>query len=194
MTQPVTRDFRSAVIREEDPGDESNLLHAARENPAAIAWLYDRYVLTLYKYLLSKTGNVAEAEDLTSQTFLTVIEKLPDYRDQGNFRGWLFGIARNKWVDFYRKSKRRLCQDNYSLASTEGDFLQDVIRGEKSEVLAALVRNLNENEVELLRFRLVAELEFREIGRVQGKSEAAVKKSYYRLIERMKKDMEQIYG
>ncbi len=186
--------MRSAVKQEEEAIHESNLLHAARDNPAAFAQLYDRYVHALYKYLLGKTGNAVEAEDLTSQTFLAALENLPGYRDQGNFRAWLFGIAHNKWVDFFRKSKRQVSPGNHPPASIASDFLQDVIQDEKSRVLAGLVKNLNEREAELLRLRLVAELEFREIAVVLGKSEAAVKKSYYRLIERMKKDMEEIYG
>ncbi len=149
---------------------------------------------TLYKYLLGKTGNAVEAEDLTSQTFLAALENLPGYRDQGNFRAWLFGIAHNKWVDFFRRSKRQIPPGEHPPVSTESDFLQEMIQDEKSQVLAGLIKNLNESEAELLRLRLVAELEFREIAAVQGKSEAAVKKGYYRLIERMKRDVEEIYG
>jgi len=194
MIQPVTQDVRSRVNQEENSVDESSLLRAACHNPAAFARLYDRYVHALYKYLLSKTGNVAEAEDLTSQTFLSALENLPAYRDQGNFRAWLFTIARNKWVDFCRKNSRLFSLDNKSPAAMQIDFLQEVIQGEKSQVLSDLVRKLRKNEVDLLRLRLVSELEFGEIAVVLGKSESAVKKTYYRLIERMKKDMEQIYG
>jgi RNA polymerase sigma-70 factor, ECF subfamily len=194
MTQPVTQDIRSAVKQEEDAIDERSLLNAALDNPTAFSWLYDRYVHALYKYLLGKTGNAAEAEDLTSQTFLSALENLPRYQNQGNFRAWLFGIARNKWVDFYRRSKRHVSLGDYPPVSTESDFLQKVIQDEKSQVLTGLVQRLSGSEGELLRLRLVAELEFREIAVVLGKSEAAVKKSYYRLIERMKKDVEEIYG
>jgi RNA polymerase sigma-70 factor (ECF subfamily) len=198
MTQPVTQDNRCAVIWEENVEDEGDLLRAARDNPAAMtqafAQLYDRYVKILYKYLLGKTGNVAEAEDLTSQTFLSALENLSEYREQGNFRAWLFCLAHNKWVDFYRKRKRLLFARDNSASGSEVDFLAEVIQGEKSQVLAVLVRKLDSSEIELIRLRLVTGLGFREIAEIQGKSESAVKKAYYRLIERMKKDMEQIYG
>jgi RNA polymerase sigma-70 factor (ECF subfamily) len=198
----VTQEIRSVVKREDDAGDASSLLRAARDDPAAsagafaeaFAQLYDRHVHALYKYLLGTTGNKGDAEDLTSHTFLAALENLPRYQDQGNLRAWLFGIARNKWVDFCRQSKRRLSPGDTPPASTESDFLQEVIQDEKSQILAALVQELSESESELLRLRLGAELEFREIALVLGKSEAAVKKAYYRLIERMKKDMEAIYG
>jgi RNA polymerase sigma-70 factor, ECF subfamily len=194
MIQPVIQEIRSRVNQEEDTWDESGLLRAARNNPAAFARLYDRYVQALYRYLLGKTGNAVEAEDLTSQTFLSALENLAGYRDQGNFRAWLFRIAHNKWVDFYRKSKRQVSSDEIPQSSSEIDFLQEVIQGEKSRLLAGLVKKLNKDEIELLRLRLSAELEFGEIAVVLGKNEAAVKKAYYRLIERMKKEMEQIYG
>ena len=193
MSQPVTQDNRSAVNLEDDSGDESSLLRSARENPVAFARLYDRYARYLYKYLLGKTGNAAEAEDLTSQTFVSALENLPRYRDQGNFRAWLFCLAHNKWVDFYRKSKRSFSSNDYPPATTENDFLQEVSQGEKSKVLASLVKKLSGTETELLRLHLVSELEFREIAVLHGKSEAAVKKAYYRLIERMRKEAEKIY-
>jgi RNA polymerase sigma-70 factor (ECF subfamily) len=194
MSPSVTQDIRGAVKHKEDSIHDNDLLHAARDNPAAFAQLYDRYVHSLYKYLLGKTGNAIEAEDLTSQTFLAALENLPGYRDQGNFRAWLFGIAHNKWVDFFRRSKHQISSVDHLPIRTESDFLQEMIQDEKSQVLAGLVKNLNASEAELLRLRLVAELEFGEIAVVLGKSEAAVKKSYYRLIERMKKDVEEIYG
>ena len=199
MTQPVTQDVAlissaAAPPGETDLPDESALLQAAREDPAAFARLYDRHVLGLYKFLLGKTGSVPEAEDLTSQTFLSALERLSGYRDQGNFRAWLFTIAHNKWVDFCRKNRRRIDLLNAPPLAPEPDFLQGLIQNERASELAALVKKLPAPESELLRLRLVSELSFREIAALQGKNEDAVKKAYYRLIERMKKEMEHIDG
>jgi len=82
MTQPVTQDLRSAAKREEGPGDESSLVRGARADPTAFARLYDRYVRTLYKYLLGKTGNVAEYE-----TILVNPVPFPDPPPQGGSSG-----------------------------------------------------------------------------------------------------------
>jgi DNA-directed RNA polymerase specialized sigma24 family protein len=75
----------------------------------------------------------------------------------------------------------------------ELDSLHDIIQAEKINALSGLVKNLPETDFELLHLRLVTELTFQEIAVIQRKNEAAVKKAYYRLIERMKKDMEQVY-
>jgi len=191
MTQSITQDVHAAATWEED---EPRLLQAACRNPADFGRIYDRYVRPLYGYLLSKTGNVAEAEDLTSQTFLCALERLGEYRHQGHFSAWLFRIARNKWVDFYRRKKRPLPQGEWFSPELNSDVLQQVIQGERAQLLAGLVRRLDEDERELLRLRLVAELSFAEMAEYLGKNEPAVKKAYYRLIERMKNEMEQVYG
>jgi len=193
MRQPVSRDARGEVFSVEDAEDQGDLLQMTDHNPAAFARLYDRHVQSIYAYLLAKTGDVADAEDLTSQTFLAAYEKLSKNRFQGRFVPWLFCIARNKLVDFYRKNKRHFTVNNLSQIGVELDSLQDIIQAEKINALSGLVKNLPETDFELLHLRLVTELTFQEIAVIQRKNEAAVKKAYYRLIERMKKDMEQVY-
>ena len=193
MRQPVSRDARGEVFSVEDTEDQGDLLQMTDRNPAAFARLYDRHVQSIYAYLLAKTGDVADAEDLTSQTFLAAYEKLSKNRFQGRFVPWLFCIARNKLVDFYRKNKRHFTINNLSQIGVELDSLHDLIQAEKINALSGLVKNLPETDFELLHLRLVTELTFQEIAVIQRKNEAAVKKTYYRLIERMKKDMEQVY-
>jgi RNA polymerase sigma-70 factor (ECF subfamily) len=193
MRQPVSRDARGELFSVEDAQDQGDLLQMTDRNPAAFARLYDRHVQSIYAYLLAKTGDVADAEDLTSQTFLAAYEKLSKSRFQGRFVPWLFCIARNKLVDFYRKNKRHFTVHNLSQIGVELDSLHDIIQDEKINALSGLVKNLSETDFELLHLRLVTELTFQEIAVIQRKNEAAVKKAYYRLIERMKKDMEQVY-
>ncbi|MEM5773779.1 MAG: sigma-70 family RNA polymerase sigma factor, partial [Anaerolineaceae bacterium] len=90
-----------------EPGDESELVRRAQRDLTQFAVLYDRYVQRVYRFLLARTANAAEAEDLTSQTFLTAMQKLSSYRSDGHFVAWLLRIARNKQIDHYRKYHRR---------------------------------------------------------------------------------------
>jgi len=69
--------------------------------------LYRRNATNVFYYLYSRVRNVADAEDLASQTFLTALENLPKLRDPLKFTPWVFTIARNKAFDFFRKAQRR---------------------------------------------------------------------------------------
>src|SRR3990172_10111917 len=82
--------------------DEESILAAARRrDAAAIAQLYQRYVRPIYRYLYSRVGNSADAEDLTSQTFLSALEGLPRYRHKGRFAAWLFTIAQRRATEHF---------------------------------------------------------------------------------------------
>jgi RNA polymerase sigma-70 factor (ECF subfamily) len=169
---------------------ENALVAAARQDPQAFAGLYDLYAQRVYRYLLSRTGSVQEAEDLTAQTFLAAIQAFPAYRHRGNFSAWLFTIARRKAIDFFRKHK-----ETVSLEGIEEQIPTDGGRepGSKSDRqldLLTQIQKLSPQEQELLRLRFVAELRFNQIAVLLGKTEAAVKKSTYRLLARLEDQLE----
>ena len=169
--------------------DETSLVSSAQRDPAEFAALYDRYFRQIYHYLYSRVGSTAEAEDLTAQTFLAALETLPRYRHRGHFAAWLFTIARNKTMDFYRNERLHTPLDE-NHPDESGDPLSQAIRTAQIEQLAALIRKLEEAEQELLRLRYVADLSFTEIGVCLGRKEDTVKKTFYRLLARLQHQLE----
>ena len=60
---------------------ELNTIHRALTgDESALAQIYDAYAKPIYRYHYSRVGNAADAEDLTSQTFMAVLESLPRYQ------------------------------------------------------------------------------------------------------------------
>ncbi len=155
--------------------------------------LYHRNVTPVFYYLYSRVRNVADAEDLTSQTFVTALENLSRLRDPLKFTPWVFTIARNKALDFFRKSQRRPTADydeeldrwmkagGRELSQTDQDRLYDLER---------LISRLNPLEQEYLRLRIVADLPFAEIASILREPEIRIKKKYYRLLERLQAQVE----
>lgn len=76
--------------------DEVALVRAAQSDLSLFTELYQRYARQVYRYLLVRIGNEADAQDATSQTFLAAMQGLGSYRGQQPFAAWLFGIARLK--------------------------------------------------------------------------------------------------
>jgi hypothetical protein len=81
--------------------DDARLAHQARADPEAFAELYRRHVRSIYRYHLAHTGNVRDAEDLTSQTFMAALEGIRSYRGTGPYITWLIGIAARKRTLFF---------------------------------------------------------------------------------------------
>src|SRR3990172_5879448 len=74
----------------------------------ALSRLYDTYFDRIYRYILIRVRNVTEAEDLAGQTFLRLLERIDSFRWQasgGGFPAWLFRIAHNLIVDWFRGYK-----------------------------------------------------------------------------------------
>jgi RNA polymerase sigma factor (sigma-70 family) len=169
---------------------EADLVLAVRRDPERFGEIYERYFRQIYRYLYSRVGNTQEAEDLTAQTFLAALEKIENFRADGCLPAWLFGIARNKFVDHYRQRDHSTPLGENEPISTESDLLGGVIRSERSTALSRSIRALPEGERELLRLRYLGEMSFSELAQVLSKNEDAVKKSLYRLLERLQRQLE----
>jgi RNA polymerase sigma-70 factor, ECF subfamily len=169
--------------------DEMTLIRDAQSDAQAFGLLYDRYVQRVYRYCHYRTNNRADAEDLTAQIFLAVLEALPRYRQDGHFAAWLFSIARNKVMDHHRR-RPPLPLDETTLPPLFTDLAQDVEKAQRWEGLQRLIQSLVEEERELIHLRYVAELSFAEIAGILHKKEDAVKKMLYRLIARLKNELE----
>jgi RNA polymerase sigma-70 factor (ECF subfamily) len=172
---------------------EAALVAEAKRDLAAFDQLYDLYVQPLYRFLLSRISDVQGAEEVTAQTFLAALEGFPRYRHQGQFAAWLFSIARNKVVDYFRQERGNPGLDETAPSPNEADPLQHAIKTERVAKLTALISELPEEERELIRLRFVAEMRFSEIASLIKRKEDTVKKSLYRLLARLKSQVEVKY-
>lgn len=181
--------MRAIQPNERPQVDDSTVQKAVKGDGSALAQIYDTYARDIHRYILSKVGNPPDAEDLTAQTFMGVLESLPHYRHRGQFSAWIFQIARNKIMDHFRRSKRDPLEIPLDIAYSDGT-LEHIIKGQEYERLSALLQILVDEERELIRLRYVVQLSFVEIAELMGRKEDAVRKSLTRLLERLSNQME----
>ena len=91
--------------------DDAGLAQQARTDPQAFAELYRRHVRSIYCYHLAHTGNIKDAEDLTSQTFMAALEGIRSFRGMAPYITWLIGIASRKRALFFRGKKPEVSLD-----------------------------------------------------------------------------------
>lgn len=89
-----------------DSEKERTLLESiAKGNPDAVGGLCELYGERIFRYCYRFLGNRNDAEDATAETFLRVLRRANQLRDDGSFRTWLFRIARNLCIDRLRQHK-----------------------------------------------------------------------------------------
>jgi RNA polymerase sigma-70 factor, ECF subfamily len=158
------------------PADEIQLARQARADAEAFAELYRRHVMRVYRYHMAHTGNVKDAEDLTSQTFMAALEGIRSFRGSGSFAAWIMGIASRKRALFFRGSRPEVPLDAALHIPTPGLPTDKAAtqRLQMGHVRHAL-RQLSPDRAEALILCYFGGLRATDAGRVLGKSEAAVK-------------------
>jgi len=156
--------------------DDTSLARQARTDPEAFAELYHRHLKSVYRYHLAHTGNVKDAEDLTSQTFMAALEGIHSYRGTGPYIAWLMGIASRKRLRLFRRSRSEVPLDAALQIPTPSlpTDKQAFRRLQVDQILIAL-RTISPDRAEAMILCFFCELNFMEAGLVLGKSEAAVK-------------------
>jgi RNA polymerase sigma-70 factor (ECF subfamily) len=170
--------------------EDALILEAMKGIPLALAAVYDFYARRIYRYFYSRVENSEDADDLTAQTFLSVIEALPRYQHRGHFTAWIFQVARNKAMDFFRRDHSKVQKEANLSGIVFDETLEKVIQGQTVEALRLMIQLLDEDERELLRLRFVVDLSYVEIAELLGRKEDAVRKSVNRIIERLYVRME----
>ena len=142
--------------------------------------LYEHFFDRIYRYVSFKTGSASEAEDITGEVFVRMLESIHKFKWQGHpFSSWLFRIAHNLVVDHFRKiGKRNVVSLDNSTTHVEAVAVDvdDHIDTELSmgEVRRAMV-GLTGLQKEVISLRFAAGLSVAETAQAIGKKDNAVK-------------------
>lgn len=170
--------------------DEQNLIARAKGGESeAFGSLYDFYMPRIYRFVLLKVSLREEAEDLTHQIFLKAWEKIDQYNFKGySFGSWLYRIARNTVIDYYRGNTQQISVD-----SVPEELLVSPISSEENvetkmewEKLLESITKMKDIEQDVLIMRFVEEMTHKEVAEVIGKSEGAVKVIQHRALKNLK--------
>lgn len=183
----LTRSTPFPLLDRVDWSDEQ-LIRAAQANPQAFDTLYRRYVERIYAYLYCFTYNTHEAEDMTSQTFLSAWKGLKHYHEKGTFAAWLFHIARNKARDLHRHKHTQITLDDIGDLTVELDPAAGYEKEETLQRVILLIERLDPEQIDLLRLRFGAGLSYAEIGSILGRSTEATKMLFHRLFQKIRSE------
>jgi RNA polymerase sigma-70 factor (ECF subfamily) len=161
---------------ESPPMDETQLAREAIANVDAFTELYQRHTTRVYRYHLAHTGNVKDAEDLTSQTWMAAVESIRTFRGTGSFAAWIMGIASKKRLMYFRGNKHELPLEA-ALHIPNPGLTPDKEANQRlqMETVSRALRSISPDRAEAVILSFFGGLSHIEISRVLNKTEAAVK-------------------
>lgn len=160
---------------------------ALKKDEAAFAQLYDQYFEKLYRFVYFRVNHKEVAQDLVSETFIRVWEKIPDISEAAAFNGWIYQIARNLVIDHYRSRKPTVdLGELENVLEYEDNIIDRVNLGfQQAEFLSAL-KKLNPDQRLVIKLKFIDDLGNREIAQILDKSEGAIRVIQHRAITELK--------
>lgn len=161
-------------------------------DPSAFGVLYDTYQPRIYRFVYLKVSHREEAEDLTHQVFLSAWEHIESFRNEGlPISGWLYKIARNRVIDYYRTKKQSVALDDITYEHESELSLPTPIETFDTQLTLQEVRSalraLHPDQQDVIIMRFVEGLSPKETAMALNKKTGTVRVLQHRAIAQLKK-------
>jgi RNA polymerase sigma-70 factor (ECF subfamily) len=170
--------------------NEKKYVEEARNgNGDSFGIIYNHYVPQIYRFVFFKVSKRQAAEDLTHEIFLSAWQNIKNYKQKEfPISSWLYQIARNRVIDYYRTDKKNISID------TE-DFKEDLVGFYEQknpdialsiEEVKKLIKLLKPEYQDVIIMRYVEDMDSKEIASAMNKSEGAIRLIQHRAINNLK--------
>jgi RNA polymerase sigma-70 factor (ECF subfamily) len=175
-----------------DNNDETLIRKAQNGDFRSLEMLYDCYRPSVYSYFFYRVDDVATAEDLTSEVFVRMVEKMDTFEPRGRpFLSWLYAIANNLRVDHFRKTGRQpvspldesIPMKQNSPPSSAEDRLWE-------ECLRKALKSLTEDQQLVVTGKFIEDRSNEEMAALLQKPEGAIKSLQHRALAALRKEIE----
>ena len=152
--------------------------------------IYTTYFRDVYLYICKLSNNEHIAEEITSETFFKAMKSIDNFRGDCDIRVWLCQIAKNCYYSYMKKADRMECIDNVEIPEQGSSFEERLFRRETAIQIQKILYDIPEPYKEVFMWRVYAELSFKQIGQIFGKSENWACVTYHRARNKIKEKME----
>jgi RNA polymerase sigma-70 factor (ECF subfamily) len=152
--------------------------------------IYTTYFRDVYLYICTLSNSEHIAEEITSETFFKAMKSIDSFRGDCDIRVWLCQIAKNCYYSYIKKADRTECIDNVEIAEQGVSFEERLFRHDTAMQIQKILHDVPEPYKEVFMWRVYAELSFKQIGQIFGKSENWACVAYHRARNKIKEKLE----
>lgn len=172
-------------------GFNQTLTKAQAGSEAALADLYNFYFERVYKFIYYRVSHKETAEDLTEDVFVKLFRNLRKLEQPTAFEGWLFQIARNQVIDYYR-SKRAVVplEEIENTLEYETNIVDLVNLQTQQTVFIKLLKELTGEQQQVIKLKFLEDIDNTAIAQIMNKTEGSIRVIQHRAIARLKELIE----
>ncbi len=171
------------------------LVQAQAGSDAALTALYNHYFERVYRFTYYRVSHKETAEDLTEEVFVKVFRNLRNLEQPAAFEGWLFQIARNLVIDYYR-SKRAVVplEEIENTLEYETNIVDLVNLQMQQTVFIKLLKELSPEQQQVIKLKFLEDIENEAIAKIMDKTEGAIRVIQHRAISKLKELIDNLKG
>lgn len=146
------------------------------------------YLITknaVFSIIFSITKNYQQSEDLMQETYIKVHNNINSYKKGTNAKSWIYTIARNLALNYYKKQKREVFTDFNEMANLFPSY--EINAKDESGVFKIMAETLNDNEQKIVTMHTIGGIKLKEIALILDKSQGTVRWQYNNALKKMLK-------
>lgn len=150
--------------------------------------IYSLYFKKIFRFIFYRVSHKEVAEDLTEEVFIKVYGKISTVRSSDAFEGWLYQIARNAVIDYYREKKSHASVSLEEVENTleyESNIVDVVSASQDQKLLLELLKEIGAEQQIVIKLKFLEHLENPEIAELLHKSEGAIRVIQHRAITKL---------
>ena len=166
--------------------DEKLMQRYAKGDAQAFDRLYERHRGPLYRYFKRQVSDPAAANDLYQGAWEKIIKSRGKYQPSAPFKAWMYRIAHNHLIDYYRRQHPAESLQPDTLADMQANLTQTLIDDEQRQQLKAGILSLSADQRDTLLLKLESGLKLEDIARITGVSRETVKSRLRYAVKKLK--------
>jgi RNA polymerase sigma-70 factor, ECF subfamily len=184
-TEKNVKQFEGVVMNEKE------IISKAKNNVSAFEYLYDKYFMQIYKYVMLRVKNKDVANDIVSEVFYKAMTKLSLFKWRSiPFSSWLYRIAMNEISNHFRKEKKKhklvgeimVEHDNYI---PEPDYDEAI----SYDFIHNYIRKLPQRDQDVITLRYFEKKSFHDIAEIIGKNEGYIRVILHRALKKLEQSL-----